>query len=68
MRHSLLTEQGTTERLSKSWMPLDEFTKYTMEGLQRGDFNIIVPSMKEAWEKLEAERIAMTGKVAFTAK
>ncbi|EJD03582.1 NAD-binding protein [Fomitiporia mediterranea MF3/22] len=59
-------QQGTTEALSKHWMPLDEFTKYAMEGMQRGDFNIVVPSMKGIWEKLEAERIAMTGKVGFT--
>lgn len=30
-------EQGTSERLSKRWMPLDEYTKQTMEGLLRGD-------------------------------
>ena len=49
--------------LSKHWMPLDEFTKYTMEGLQRGDFNILVPSAKGIWEKVEADRIALSGKI-----
>ncbi|KAK1219001.1 hypothetical protein PQX77_018289 [Marasmius sp. AFHP31] len=28
---------GTTEKLSKLWMPLDEFIPATMEGLKRGD-------------------------------
>lgn len=56
-----ILEQGTTEMLSKHWMPLDEYTKHAMEGLQRGDFNIIVPHMKPVWEKLEKERIELSG-------
>ncbi|KAL5494703.1 hypothetical protein ACEPAI_164 [Sanghuangporus weigelae] len=64
----LHNHQGTTEALSKNWMPLDEFTKYTMEGLQRGDFNIIIPSMKEIWNKVEAERVAMSGRNVFAKK
>ncbi|OCB87119.1 hypothetical protein A7U60_g5854 [Sanghuangporus baumii] len=64
----LLTEQGTTEAISKNWMPLDEFTKYTMEGLQRGDFNIVVPSMKEIWNNVEAERVALSGRILFAKK
>ncbi|TFK89629.1 NAD(P)-binding protein [Polyporus arcularius HHB13444] len=34
--------QGTTPALSKLWMPLDEFTKHTMEGLIRGDLQVAV--------------------------
>ncbi|KAJ7042526.1 hypothetical protein C8F04DRAFT_1076216, partial [Mycena alexandri] len=33
-------EQGTTEMLSKFWMPLDEYTKTTIEGLRRGDIHV----------------------------
>ncbi|KAJ7786016.1 hypothetical protein B0H16DRAFT_14524 [Mycena metata] len=33
-------EQGTTEMLSKIWMPLDEYTKTTMEGLRKGDTHV----------------------------
>ncbi|KAL5536032.1 hypothetical protein ACEPAF_4126 [Sanghuangporus sanghuang] len=61
-------QQGTTEAISKNWMPLDEFTKYTMEGLQRGDFNIVVPSMKEIWNNVEAERVALSGRILFAKK
>ncbi|KDR85184.1 hypothetical protein GALMADRAFT_233857 [Galerina marginata CBS 339.88] len=44
---------GTTERLSKFWMPLDEFTKTTMEGLRRGDNHIPAGQSKVAFEKYE---------------
>ncbi|KAJ7176062.1 NAD-P-binding protein [Mycena crocata] len=33
-------DQGTTSMLSKAWMPLDEYTKHTVEGLRRGDVNV----------------------------
>ncbi|KAH8110647.1 NAD(P)-binding protein [Phellopilus nigrolimitatus] len=49
--------QGTTERLSKIWMPLDEFTRYAMEGLQRGDFNTVVPADKGVWAKFEEGKV-----------
>ncbi|KAH9486746.1 putative oxidoreductase DltE [Psilocybe cubensis] len=45
--------QGTTPMLSKFWMPLDQFTKETMEGLQRGDAHIAVGTSKSAFEKYE---------------
>ncbi|KAI5122347.1 hypothetical protein M0805_004105 [Coniferiporia weirii] len=53
-------QQGTTNRLSKVWMPLDEFTKHAMEGLQRGDVNIVTPQNKELWERFEKGRIEVT--------
>lgn len=42
------------------WMPLDEFTKHAMEGLQRGDVNIVTPQNKELWERFEKGRIEVT--------
>ncbi|KAJ7783475.1 hypothetical protein DFH07DRAFT_787911 [Mycena maculata] len=35
-------EQGTTPMLAKFWMPLDEYTTKTMEGLRRGDEQVAV--------------------------
>lgn len=39
------------------WMTLAEYTKHTIEGLQKGDFNIVVPQNKALWEKFEKERV-----------
>lgn len=44
-------DQGTTPALSKFWMPLDAFTKETMEGLCRGDLQITAGNAKQTWEK-----------------
>ena len=62
------TDEGTTERLSRLWMSPEEFTKYEIEGLQRGDFNVITPSMQDVWNKVEKDRVEMCGKVAFVKK
>ncbi|PCH33813.1 NAD(P)-binding protein [Wolfiporia cocos MD-104 SS10] len=45
--------QGTTPTLAKFWMPLDEFTKLAMEGLQRGDLQIPVGVSAEQWNSFE---------------
>ncbi|KAF5368340.1 hypothetical protein D9758_002422 [Tetrapyrgos nigripes] len=45
--------QGTTERLSKIWMPLDEFTRNVMNGLKNGDPVIAVGSAKGNYERFE---------------
>jgi len=42
---------GTTEMLSKSWMPLDEFTKTTVDGLKKGDEHLAAGSSKALFEK-----------------
>ncbi len=47
------TDQGTTPALSKLWMPLDEFTKHTMEGLIRGDSEVAVGFSAQLLEKYE---------------
>ena len=50
-------ERGTTEELSKFWMPLGEFSEHAMKGLEAGDFQVFVPQTKEAWEAIEKGRI-----------
>lgn len=55
-------DQGTTEALSKHWMPLDEFTGHTIEGLQKGEFQNIVPAIRHVWEQCEAPKLAMLDK------
>ncbi|TFY61938.1 hypothetical protein EVJ58_g4200 [Rhodofomes roseus] len=49
--------QGTTPALSKLWMPLDEFTKEAMEGLQRGDVEIPVGKSAQQWEAFEKGKL-----------
>ncbi|KAF9480052.1 NAD(P)-binding protein [Pholiota conissans] len=44
---------GTTERLSKFWMPLNEFTELTIEGLRQGNGYIPVGTAEQAFEKFE---------------
>ncbi|KAJ6604371.1 hypothetical protein DFH09DRAFT_1122458 [Mycena vulgaris] len=46
-------EQGTTERLSKFWMPLDEYTKTTMEGLQKGDIHVAAGMAETIYKRFE---------------
>ncbi len=50
---SLSLAEGTTEKLSKIWMPLDQYTKETVEGLQRGDHVVASGNAKIAYEKFE---------------
>ncbi|EIM83357.1 NAD-P-binding protein [Stereum hirsutum FP-91666 SS1] len=58
--------EGTTERLSKIWMPLDEFTNTVMDGLKRGDPQIAAGMSKKQYEKYEQDKlsamISMPGK------
>ncbi|KLO10127.1 NAD(P)-binding protein [Schizopora paradoxa] len=49
--------QGTTPALTNIWLPLAEYTKHAMDGLQRGDFNIVVPQNQALWDKFEKERV-----------
>ncbi|KAF8912852.1 hypothetical protein CPB84DRAFT_1759673 [Gymnopilus junonius] len=45
---------GTTEILSKFWMPLDDFTKEAVQGFRKGDHNIPVGvTWKDSFEKYE---------------
>ncbi|KIJ24671.1 hypothetical protein M422DRAFT_194419, partial [Sphaerobolus stellatus SS14] len=45
--------QGSTPVLSKFWLPLDEFTKLTMEGLLRGDAHTFGGNSEEIFNKFE---------------
>lgn len=54
--------------LSKVWMSLAEYTKLTMEGLKRGDVNIVTPSIETVWEKLEKPKIGASATSAFWKK
>lgn len=54
--------------LSKVWMSLDEFSNLTMEGLKRGDVNIVTPNIEPLWEKLEKPKIGASAKSAFWKK
>ena len=45
--------------LSKMWMPLDEFTDVTIEGLKRGDFQNFVPNIGKIWEQCEKPKMPM---------
>jgi len=49
--------QGTTPRLSKVWMSLEDFTKEALEGLKRGDVEIPVGMVKRQWETFEKGKL-----------
>lgn len=55
--HHDFTDQGTTERLSKVWMPLADFTKEAMDGLKRGDDAIPVGLVRSQWETHEKGKL-----------
>jgi short-subunit dehydrogenase involved in D-alanine esterification of teichoic acids len=48
---------GTTQALTKFWMPLDEYTKVTMEGLRRGDVEIPAGMALEDLKRYEAGKL-----------
>jgi len=48
--------EGTTEALSKFWVPLDVYTKDTIEGLQRGDSVVCSGIAQTSYEKYEKEK------------
>lgn len=50
-------DQGMTPKLSKFWMPLDAFTKETMEGLCRGNVQVPAGDSKEKWEQYEKGKL-----------
>ncbi|KZT75184.1 NAD(P)-binding protein [Daedalea quercina L-15889] len=49
--------QGTTPKLSKMWLPLEDFTKEAMEGLKRGDVQIPVGRVKQQWDIFEKGKL-----------
>ncbi|RPD81980.1 NAD(P)-binding protein [Lentinus tigrinus ALCF2SS1-7] len=63
--------QGTTPALSIFWMPLDQFTKLTIEGLVRGDPEVVVGMAAAVLQRYEkgkreaVEQIYVRGDPAF---
>jgi len=56
-------QQGTTAKLSKMWMPLDEFTTLAMDGLKRGDLQIPIGMAKKHYDDFEAGKVDMVKKI-----
>jgi hypothetical protein len=50
---------GTSEALSKVWMPLDEYTRLTMEGLRKGDRQISSAGSLAALQRFDAGKLEM---------
>ena len=50
---------GTTEKYSKFWMPLSEFTNTAMDGLHKGEDVISMSVVKMLYEKFEKEKEGM---------
>ncbi|KAF8078420.1 hypothetical protein FPV67DRAFT_1465214 [Lyophyllum atratum] len=48
---------GTTEKLSKFWMPLDEYTKIILEGLKNGDPYITAGTASDVFTNFEAGKL-----------
>ncbi|KIM68182.1 hypothetical protein SCLCIDRAFT_1209598 [Scleroderma citrinum Foug A] len=55
--------QGTTEELSKVWMPLSEFTRLTMEELVTEATQIPIGVTAQAYQKFEAGKIEATNQM-----
>ncbi|KAJ3984785.1 hypothetical protein F5890DRAFT_1514708 [Lentinula detonsa] len=56
--------EGTTEALSKFWMPLSEYIKETIEGFQRGDSVVCNGMAKNAYEQFEKPKEQMVSEMA----
>ncbi|KAG6911814.1 hypothetical protein DXG01_000061 [Tephrocybe rancida] len=50
---------GTTEKLSKFWMPLDEYTRLTMEGLTNGESHIAAGSASDAFKRFDSGKVEL---------
>ena len=55
------SDEGTTQRLSKIWMPLEEWTKLTMDGLlsMDGSGAVAVGSIKKFYDDFEAGKTSL---------
>jgi len=45
--------EGTSEALAKIWMPLDEYTKLTVEGLRAGESYISALASLDGFNRFE---------------
>jgi hypothetical protein len=43
--------------MSKTWMPLDEFTVLAMDGLKNGDLQIPIGVVKQKYDEFEAGKV-----------
>ena len=60
---NVFSAYGTTEKLSKFWIPLSEFTKVTMEGLRKGDHVISMSGAKALYDKFEQPKEGMVNEM-----
>ncbi|KAG6866352.1 hypothetical protein C0991_005273 [Blastosporella zonata] len=59
---------GAMEKLSKYWMPLDQYIELTMEGLQNGDSHITAGTGVNAFNQFETEKVEFAQKISKTLK
>ena len=55
--------EGTTQRLSKFWIPLEEYTKVTVEGLVRGDPYVPAGRVVDDHKKFEEGKLELAEKM-----
>ncbi|KAL0067642.1 hypothetical protein AAF712_005357 [Marasmius tenuissimus] len=57
--------EGTTEKLSKFWMPLDQYVALTLEGLQKGEPHVSCGAAAAAFDRFEKEKYDLAMKKAL---
>ncbi|KAG7096709.1 hypothetical protein E1B28_004123 [Marasmius oreades] len=57
--------EGTTERLSNFWMPLDQYIPLTLKGLQKGEPHVSCGAAAFAFEKFEKKKYELAIKKAL---
>lgn len=50
---------GTTEKLSKFWMPLEEYTKVVLEALKRGETYITAGSTPDNFKRFDTGKLEL---------
>jgi hypothetical protein len=55
--------EGTTQRLSNFWIPLEEYTKVTMDGLVRGDPYVLAGRVVDEHKKFEEGKLELAEKM-----
>lgn len=56
-------EQGTTERVRKIWMPLEEFVPKCMEEILRGGTHAAVGDAARTWDQFETGKLEIMSRV-----
>ncbi|KAK1231842.1 hypothetical protein PQX77_005056 [Marasmius sp. AFHP31] len=57
--------EGTSEKLSKFWMPLDQYVALTLEGLQKGEPHVTCGAAATAFDRFEKEKYDLAMKKAL---